>query len=114
MATRTTTQMIDDLDGTISDDVATVRFSVDGALYEMELSPENRAKLDAAVRPFAERARIGLHTPSGAPKNKRYKRQGTPAWKIREWAGENDIAVADRGRISQEIVAQYEEANGGA
>lgn len=47
----------DDLTGIESDEVSTHRFSLNGIEYEIDLTPENYDKLDAALRPFIESGR---------------------------------------------------------
>ncbi|WP_433194597.1 Lsr2 dimerization domain-containing protein [Nocardia sp. CA-107356] len=47
----------DDLTGTESAEVSTHRFSLEGTAYEIDLTPENYDKLDAALRPFIEKGR---------------------------------------------------------
>lgn len=59
MAKRTTTTLVDDFDGT---DIPrglgeTVRFSIDGRDYEIDLRDENAAALRDKLRPFLASAR---------------------------------------------------------
>ena len=48
--------LVDDLDGTDAD--RTVRFSLDGVEYEIDLTDEHATELEAALRPFADAARV--------------------------------------------------------
>ncbi|PRQ10468.1 Lsr2 family protein [Corynebacterium sp. 13CS0277] len=114
MAQKQVTQYFDDLDGRplTEDEVKTVRFSVDGTDYVLEVSQGNADRFyevissyrDAAQRdhsrPNTRRARTGSNT------------GGIPAKRIREWAHANNIEVSDRGRLPQEIVDQYRRAGG--
>ena len=55
MATKTTIVLEDDYDGGKADE--TVRFGLDGAMYEIDLSDKNADKLRKALSPFLEAAR---------------------------------------------------------
>jgi hypothetical protein len=70
MAQREVIEMVDDLDGTVSDDVQTVAFSLDGVSYEIDLTPSNREQLFVALEAFTEAARR-----TGG--RRKYRRRGT-------------------------------------
>jgi hypothetical protein len=114
--------LIDDLDG--SEAAETVRFGIDGFLYEIDLTTKNATKLREAVAPFQSAGqrlgkadRAARQQPTGhGPGHGEYRRtQLLPSGetqkqinaKIREWAAEYGITVSDRGRIKQEIVNAY-------
>ena len=86
----------DDLDGGPADE--TIRFGLDGAHYEIDLSSANAARLRDAIRTRAPRG-------TAAP----VKRNPETA-AIREWAKANGHKVSDRGRIHQDIQDAYYEA----
>jgi len=95
----------DDLDG--SEGARTVTFSFDGVPYEIDLVEVNRVKLEEALAPFiaaARRARRG---------ERRTTSRTRPADRtaVRAWARGAGLAVSDRGRISAEVMRQYEAAN---
>ena len=99
----------DDLDGGPAEE--TVRFGLDGAQYEIDLSEENAAKLRDAVRPFIAKARR-------AQQGKQTSKQARPTGKsnpdtaaIRQWARENGYPVSDRGRIHQDVQKAYYDAH---
>jgi hypothetical protein len=72
LATRTTTQYIDDLDGTPIDGSPTVSFSLDGRGYELDLSPQNKERLRSALEPFIQVARrVGPPTAVRKPQRSR-------------------------------------------
>lgn len=104
----------DDLDG--SEGAETVRFGLDGKMYEIDLSEENAAKLREAVTPFAEKARK-VTAKQGelfkAPKAKKTSTGKGPDPEIpliRKWAQENGHKVGDKGRIPIEIKNAYYDA----
>ena len=112
MAQRVQVQMVDDLDG--SEASQTVPFSLDGVTYEIDLSEENASALrDELARYVASARRIGgrkvrlatgqsLGGASGSGTDRERNRQ------IREWAQANGYEVAERGRLSSEIIAGFE------
>jgi hypothetical protein len=110
MAQQTSVTMVDDLDGGKA--AETVTFSLDGASYEIDLSKKNAAALRKAVAEFIENGRrIKRGTPLAKGTQKRSApRTGPSPAAVREWATSQGIAVSPRGRISAEVVAQYQAA----
>lgn len=94
------TVLVDDLDGS-ERDVRTVRLSVDGTQYSLDLGPASRKLLQAALKPFLGKARV------------RAKEGESKAAHIRVWAKENGFQVPSRGKIPSDIEAHYEEAQRG-
>ncbi len=110
MAQKVLVQMVDDLDGTSSDDVSTVQFGLDGVEYEVDLSAANAENFRKAVAEFVAVARrTGGRLRRGAPAS---GKSGDPgqASRIREWALENGVELAARGRIPAHVVEAYNEA----
>lgn len=100
--------LVDDIDGETADE--TVAFGLDGVDYQIDLSEDNAAALRDALATYVGSARRvgrkrGVKTGAG-----RAASGDTAA--IRAWATENGIAVSKRGRISADVVAQYEAAHG--
>lgn len=100
----------------VSDDIdrsagaETVTFGFDGVSYEIDLSEKNRAKLEKAFAPYIEHGRrvVRHRTRSGATTvgGPRLDRAG-----VRAWAKEQGLKVSERGRISVEVMEQYEMAH---
>ena len=106
MATKRSVVITDDLDG--SSDAETTTFGLDGVTYEIDLSRKNRAKLEKTLAPFIEHgrrasARSGRRTVrrSGGEKN----------GEVRAWAKAEGLKVSERGRISADVLRQYEAAH---
>ncbi len=57
MATQVTTTLIDDLDGSVASE--TVRFTIGGASYEIDLSAANATKLGKLLDPYKARRGTG-------------------------------------------------------
>lgn len=112
MAKRVIHELIDDLDGSAA--VETVPFALDGIAYEIDVSETNAAKLRDALAPFTAAAtKVGhggprLRLVRSAPTRTPADRERLTA--IRQWARANGYEISDRGRISSEIIAAYEEA----
>ncbi|MCS4490081.1 Lsr2 family protein [Corynebacterium sp. ES2794-CONJ1] len=107
MARREITQITDDFDGSIlsENEVHVIRFSVDGSSYVMDVSKKNRELFEQCIADFIPKARKDS-SPAGA--TAKYD-----AKKVREWAQARGLHVAERGKISQEIISDYLAAHGG-
>lgn len=108
MARNISVVVSDDIDG--SEGAETVTFGLDGTTYEIDLSPKNRAKLDKAFSPYIEhgrrvtvRRRRPAAPPSAGPRVDRTV--------VRAWAKEKGLRVSERGRISADVMQQYEAAH---
>ena len=98
----------DDLDG--SQGAETVAFGLDGASYKIDLGPANRDQLALAFAPFIAAGRqTGRGTRlrgSGPASGPRIDRAA-----VRAWAREAGLTVSERGRISAEVMRQYNAAD---
>jgi hypothetical protein len=106
MATKITVVLDDDLDGGPADE--TVRFGIDSADYEIDLSKKHATAFRRKLAPFIEHARKaskGQRRPAGRTAASR-DRSGS----IRAWAKAQGITVSERGRIPASVVEQYEAA----
>lgn len=100
MAKRVNTVVTDDIDG--SSDAEAVSFSFDGMDYEIDLAPANRERLQKLMQPFIDSGRrVGRKRPSRTAASRRE----TAA--IRAWAMDQGLNVAERGRISADVVRKY-------
>jgi hypothetical protein len=110
MAQKVLVQLVDDLDGTSSDEVVTIQFGLDGAQYEIDLTPENADQLRktyedyvAAARRTGGRLRRGTGSANKAA-------GPSEAGAVREWALENGFELSGRGRIPGHVIEAYKEA----
>lgn len=115
MAIETITRIKDDLDGT--EDATTITFAFQGTNYEIDLAEKNAARFEKALTPFIEASRRVRSTPGrgyGAPARARAQTRaselGYSTEAIREWARSQGKEVSDRGRIANDIVEEYHEA----
>ncbi len=81
MAKNVSVVVTDDLDG--SESAETVPFGFDGVAYEIDLAKKNRAKRGSSVDRSV----------------------------VRTWAKTAGLKVSERGRISTDIMGQYEAAH---
>lgn len=118
------TVLVDDLDGSRGG-VKTVRFSLDGVLFEIDLSLKNAGRLRSSLAEFVKAARPvsdrKTHARTTASKGtKRYRttknrppgrpnRHLTPeeAQAVRDWAARQGIEVKDLGRIPEDVINTY-------
>jgi hypothetical protein len=112
MAQQVLIHLIDDLDGSSSDDITTVQFGLDGVTYEIDLSASNADRLRDDLANFVASARrTGGRVKRGArPADPSRKSSQHEAAQIREWAQSNGIELAARGRIPGHVVNSYREA----
>jgi hypothetical protein len=112
MAQKVEVRLVDDLDGNTADE--TVKFALDGTEYEIDLSSKHAHDLRKVLDPFQSAARRVGRMSSGG---RRGGARGTGASSasnrernqaIRDWAKSQGMEVSDRGRISQDLVDQYE------
>lgn len=113
MARKVVYQLVDDIDQTPLDEGEgeTVRFSLDGNDYEIDLSSDHAKLLRAGLEKYVDAARVVSRTKSGrSGSNSRVPKRDLGA--IRAWASANGHKVSDRGRIPNAIVEAYDAANG--
>lgn len=110
MAQRTVTILTDDLDGTESNDVRPVHFALDGAEYEIDLTPKNRKGLEKALTPYLDKARKAPKSASTVQKARAAANRDYDPKAVRVWAQSNNVKVPDRGRIPASVVEQFKAA----
>lgn len=110
------TVLVDDLDGSTKD-VETMRFSLDGDHYEIDLNRGNASELRTVLAPYQAVARPSRpynakpkdgKPASPAPKSRaKTKRSGPTPSEVREWAQARGIDVNATGRVPKTLVEQY-------
>ena len=100
MAQKVQILLVDDLTGEEAHE--TITFGLDGALYEIDLSEKNAARMRSMCAKYATKAR---------KVKGRAKRPAVRSADARKWAQENGVEVSDRGRVPASVVAQFEAAN---
>ena len=105
MAQKVQIVLIDDIDGGSADE--TVRFSLDGSHYEIDLSARNAARLRNSFAEFVGHARKA----SGGRGGRRKGAASGKSAEIRSWARQQGMAVPERGRIPADLAAKFEAAH---
>ncbi|AJM76904.1 histone-like nucleoid-structuring protein Lsr2 [Rathayibacter toxicus] len=102
--------LVDDIDGTpiSSGEGGTVRFSLEGTNYEIDLGPDNINELHSVLQKFVTNGRR-----AGARSQATASPKSDPKYlkAVREWANSNGYKVSDRGRIPAEVLAAYQAAH---
>jgi hypothetical protein len=104
----------DDLTGGPADE--TVSFSLDGTSYEIDLTTKNAKALRDALAPYLG---AGRRASSGSGRRGSGRRSSSGGGnrertaEIRAWAKKKGIKVSERGRVSSDVIAQFEAANKG-
>jgi len=101
------------LDDDLDDATETLDFAYRGVDYQFDLSARNARALDKLLAPVLEASRrrekrpvtrrLVTETPSGAPVAKA----------VRAWAKNEGIEVADRGRVTADVMKRYQGVHGG-
>ena len=107
MAQKTQVILVDDVDG--SEATQTITFALDGVSYEIDLNDEHAAALRESIEEWSAKARrtAGRRSPGA---RRRASASSAQTQRIRDWAREQGMEVAVRGRISSEIRAAYDKA----
>ena len=106
MATKTVTELLDDIDGKPADE--TVSFGLDGVQYEIDLATDNAEALREALSPWAEAARrTGGRRGAGRPVRVHTEVDNKA---VRAWAASNGVELSSRGRIPAQVIEQYRAA----
>jgi Lsr2 protein len=111
--TKTQTEFVDDLDGTVGGSVATRTFTVGSDVRHLELSDENWDRLVAALEPWIK---VSRKAPKSAVRKGRGPQQPVDAQTrafnkaARQWATDQGLIDARRGRMSEELKQRYRDA----
>jgi len=108
MAQKVNIILVDDLDGGSADE--NVKFGLDGANYEIDLSAANAAELRTSLERFIDAGRKASGGRTARAKMPAPGRNNDSA-QIRQWARDNGYTVNSRGRIQAEIQEAYQKAN---
>ncbi len=109
MAQKVNIILVDDLDGGSADE--NVKFGLDGANYEIDLSAANAAELRSSLERFINAARKASGGRSQRATKAPAGGRSHDSAQIRQWARDNGYTVNSRGRIQAEIQEAYQKAN---
>ena len=83
----------------------TTLLGFEGIEYETELCPKHERALSAIM---AELIPVARKASNGRPAGKSPARDRERSKAIRAWAQENDLMVADRGKIPDSVIEAYD------
>jgi hypothetical protein len=110
MARKVEVKLLDDIDGGSA--AETLRFGLDGANYEIDLSAKNAARLRSDLEKFLHVARRigrgGITPVRRARTGQTAKADRAQNQAIRDWARRRGHPLSDRGRIPRNIIDEYE------
>lgn len=97
-----TVTLVDDLDGTRA--AETVKFSIDGKSYEIDLSKSNASKMRRALQPYVQHARGARRDPRSGRRGSATRAGAAEAYdasEVRAWAKAHrpSIVVSARPRV---------------
>ena len=109
MAQRVHRQLVDDVSGEEAEE--TVRFSLDGIDYEIDLTQQNADTLRAVLSGYVGKARTaGPGRPASSPKASSNASSRKETQQIRRWAQDSGYNPSARGRITTSIIDAYNES----
>jgi len=111
MAQTTKIVLTDDVDG--SEATQTITFSFQGVSYEIDLNDDHASALEESFSDWISSARKVTGSRSTKP---RRSTAAAPAGgrdlnEVRTWLRANGHEVADRGRVSQTLLEEYDKAH---
>ncbi len=113
MAQKIQTLFIDDIDGGEAE--GTVRFSLDGTEFEIDLSAKHSDELRSALGKYVTHARKVSTKGARQLAGRGPGRRSTPSvntTEIRTWARDNGYDIKERGRVPADLVAKHQAAVG--
>ncbi|MEV6909172.1 Lsr2 family protein [Amycolatopsis sp. NPDC051071] len=118
MAQKVSVEIVDDLDG--GEATQTVPFGLDGVQYEIDLSDKNAQALRDALERYTEagtrtggrklRLAVGQSTAESGSGRATATADRERNQQVRAWAAENGYAIAERGRIPNEVEKAFDDA----
>ncbi len=116
MAQRTQVLLTCDLEDGEKPATETIQFSVEGMSYEIDLCDKHAKQFRDGMAQFVGAGRRVSNRGGGSGRKSSGGARGggdrDRTRQIREWARSKGIKVSERGRLSADIVAQYEASGG--
>ena len=110
MVQKTIVTLSDDLDG--SDATATVRYSVAGSNYEIDLNEAHQDEFREALAPWIAASRkVGGSTSARGRRGRSTSSAGPSPEEVRTWLRERGHIIGDRGRIPGTLRAEFDAAH---
>jgi nucleoid-associated protein Lsr2 len=111
MAQQVQTLYVDDLDG--SEAEGTVRFSLDGAHYEIDLNAAHAKGLRDALARYVEAGRkVPGRSRQAARRRGKATARAVESNEVRDWAKTNGLDIKERGRVPAAVITKFRAATG--
>lgn len=113
MAQKTTVQLVDDITGETIDDGKgrTIKFSVDGVEYEINLAQKQADKFVQALDRYVTHARkVGGRRIASTPSRGGKSSRDYDPKAVRAWAQSNNVELPARGRIPADVLQKFRDA----
>lgn len=111
MGQRSIRVMVDDLTGKdLADgDGQTVRFSLDGIRYEIDVDQRGADKLRSTLAPYVRAGRRVRPSPTlrRSPGTLRRSKVAPDPAAVRAWAAAHGIEVSNRGRVPSSVIERF-------
>lgn len=113
MAQKTQVVLTDDVDGTEA--TQTITFAFQGVSYEIDLNDDHASALEESFSDWISSARR-INEPRGGKTRRASAGASAPGGgrdlnDVRSWLRSNGHEVADRGRVSQALLEEYDKAH---
>ena len=110
------TTLVDDLTGKPleQDEAHRIHFTVEGKSYRLDVDQAGADEFYAAIEKFTEVASKVSAAPArraSTTSRRAGNASGLDLTKVRDWAREQGIKVAERGRMSSEVLDAYRNAH---
>jgi len=113
MAQKTQVVLTDDIDG--SEATQTLTFAFQGVSYEIDLNDDHASALEESFHDWIESARKVTGSRGTKPRRSSVTTGasggGRDLNEVRAWLRSNGHEVADRGRVSQTLLEEYDKAH---
>jgi hypothetical protein len=112
MARTVTVEITDDIDG--SSNAQTLTFGYQGQQFEVDLAEKNHVAFLASLKPFIDAAHVvsgRRRTRGSAGADRSRNSSSVDRAAVRAWAEKQGYQIAERGRISAEVLEKYNAAH---
>src|SRR4051812_7178524 len=108
---KTVVTYTDDLTQKPAEDIETVEFAVNGKTFEIDLNKLNARNFYRSVAKYMEHGRKVTSKASKHVDGRKVTHSKEYVQTVRQWAQDNGIEVASRGRVPLSVYDLYEKAN---
>ena len=108
---KTVVKYIDDVSKKETPKVETIEFAFEGKTYEIDLNPLNAANFRRSIDKYVKNGRKVSGRRTSPFDGRRVTHEKGYVQEVRQWAKDNGIEVAERGRVPLSVYDRFEAAN---